>query len=231
MKTSYPDHDSKNIIDLFTGLPFTELPEHKVIRLAPEHDGLEMLYSNDANPDKLFSMKILCWAMRTDGEIVGMVPWLDSIVACTDLTDPLKGRWEGYFDPGIEEIFNIPPLHKVVELETAAEYYEYDCTDARDIIQEVPDTIGTHAVLSDDGFETLVLSEVISWRLHNDGKLHGMLINESKISTTPVLPGDSCLYPAQQHDDFKYFFQHQIANKIKSHDPEALAAMSLLIDQ
>jgi hypothetical protein len=231
MKTSGSCTDNKNVIDLFTGLPFGELDERKIVRLSPENDGLEMLYSNDANPDKLFSMKILCWALRSDGEAVGMVPWLDSIVACPDLTDPLKGHWEGYFDPGIDEVFNTPPLHKVVELETAAEYYEYECTDAKDIIQEIPDTIGTHAVLSNDGFETLILSEVISWRLHNDGTIHGMLINEAEVHMTPVLPGDPCLYPAQQHSDFKYFFQHQIANKIKSHDPEALAAISLLIDQ
>ncbi len=230
MKTSGSHTDTENVIDLFTRMPLNELNKHKIIRLAPEHDGLEMLYSNQANPDKLFSMKVLCWALYSNGDIVGLVPWLNSIVAATKLDDPLHGQWEGYFDPGIDEVFNTPPLHKVVELETAAEYYEYECNDPKDIIQEIPDTIGTHAVLSDDGFETLVLSEVISWRLYNDGTLHGMLINESEVHMTPVLPGDPCLYPAQLHNDFKYFFQHQIANKIKSHDPEALAAISLLID-
>ena len=29
---------------------------------------------------------------------------------------------------------------------------------------------------------------------------------------------------------FRYFFQHQIANKLKDEDPEALAAISLLVD-
>jgi len=45
---------------------------------------------------------------------------------------------------------------------------------------------------------------------------------------TPVLPGDGCLYPADKNEDFRYFFQHHIANKIKAQDPEAMAAISLL---
>ena len=55
-----------------------------------------------------------------------------------------------------------------------------------------------------------------------------MLIDEEKMVATPVLPGDDCLYPAEQNPDFRYFFQHNIANKIKSQDPEALAAILLL---
>jgi hypothetical protein len=47
---------------------------------------------------------------------------------------------------------------------------------------------------------------------------------------TPVLPGDECLYAADKNKDFHYFFQHHIANKLKSNDPEALAAISLLKD-
>lgn len=231
MKTSDTGHNMDNVIDLFTGKPYTSLSDSRFIRLAPELDGLEMLYSNEASGEKLFSLKILCWALRADGEVVGLVPWLDDIIACPDIEDPLNGTFEGYYDPGIDELFFEPPIHKVVEVETAAEYYDYQCEHPNDIVQEIPDTIGTHAVLSDTGFRSLILQEVVSWRLHNDGSICGMIVDEKKVESTPVLPGDNCLYPAQVHSAFRYFFQHHIANKIKSEDPEALAAISLLVEE
>ena len=231
MKTSTQSHNKDNVVDLFTGKSYSSLRDTRFIRLAPELDGLEMLYSNEASPDKLFSLKVLCWGLRANGEVVGLVPWLDDIVACPEIQDPLNGQWEGYYDSGIDEVFYDAPIHKIVELETAAEYYEFQCENPSDVIQEIPDTIGTHAVLSDNGFHSLTLTEVISWRLHHDGTLCGMLADESKVVSTPVLPGDDCLYPAQSRDAFRYFFQHQIANKIKSEDPEALAAISLLVEE
>ncbi|MGV6806867.1 MAG: hypothetical protein ACWA5K_03075 [bacterium] len=230
MTTSSDDHNSDNVVDIFTGKSFSERLSHRIIRIAPELDGLEMLYSNASHPDKLFSIKVLCWGLRADGSAVGVVPWLDGIVACQDIRDPLKGRWEGYFDPGVDEIFYEAPIHKVLELETSADYYRYSCEDDKDIIQEVPDTIGTHAVLSEDGFKSIVLKEVVSWRLHHDGTLSGMLIDDDKVEETPVLPGDPCLFPADESEHFRYFFQHHIANKIKARDPEALAAISMLVD-
>lgn len=231
MKTSSNGHNTDNVIDLFSGKPLASLSDFRFIRLAPELDGLEMLYSNEASGEKFFSLKILCWALRGNGEVVGLVPWLDNIVACCDIEDPLNGCWEGYYDPGIDEVFFEPPIHKVVELETAAEYYDYQCESPNDIIQEIPDTIGTHAVLAEPGFKSLTLHEVVSWRLHHDGAVYGMLIDETKVESTPVLPGDECLYPAQQRETFRYFFQHHIANKIKSEDPEALAAISMLVEE
>jgi hypothetical protein len=71
---------------------------------------------------------------------------------------------------------------------------------------------------------------VVSWRLLQDGTVSGMLIDDSKIHNTPVLPGDECLFEADKSEDFRYFFQHHIANKLKSKDPEALAAISLLVE-
>ena len=231
MTTSADGHNRDNVVDLFTGKPYSQRHLHRIIRLAPEMDGLEMVYSNEAHPDKLFSLKILCWALRADGEVVGMVPWLNRLVACTEIQDPLNGMWEGYYDPGIDEIFFDAPIHKVVELESAAEYYEMECDDEAEIVQEIPDAIGTHAVLSNDGFRSLLLKEVISWRLHADGSIAGTLIDEDKVVDTPVLPGDPSLYAADTDDAFRYFFQHHIANKIKARDPEAMAAISLLVDK
>ncbi|MFT5085154.1 MAG: hypothetical protein ACI9Y1_003212 [Lentisphaeria bacterium] len=231
MKTSSNDRGKDNVIDLFTGRPYSFRNDIRFTRLSPELDGLEMLYSNEVSEDKYFSLKVLYWALRADGEVVGLVPWLNDIIACQDINDPLNGTFEGYYDPGIDELFFEAPIHKIVELETAAEYYDFQCENPQDIVQEIPDTIGTHAVLSDSGFRSLTLQEVISWRLHNDGSVCGMLIDDEKVKSTPVLPGDACLYPAQTDARFKYFFQHHIANKIKSEDPEAMAAISMLVDE
>ena len=230
MATSPLHHNRDNVVDLFTRKPWSEQLNRRLIRLAPELDGLEMVYSNPAHPNRLFAIKILCWGLRADGEVVGLVPWLHDLVACEEIDDAITGRWEGYYDPGVDDIFFEAPLHKVIELESAAEYYDYECDSAADILQEVPDSIGTHAVLSHDGFKTLLLKEVVSWRLYCDGSTVGMLADETRITATPVLPGDECLYPASDDPDFRYYFQHHIANKIKAQDPDALAAISMLTE-
>lgn len=231
MRTSAADHNTDNVVDIFTGQSYSALHNHRIVRLSPELDGLEMLYSNDSSADKLFSLKILCWALKANGDVVGLVPWLDTIVAAPDIQDPLNGAFEGYYDPGIDEIFHEAPIHKIVELETAAIYYECQTDNPTDVLQEIPDTIGTHAVMSDNGFETITLCEIVSWQLLNDGTVYGMLPDPAKVESTPILPGDNCLYPVQQRDEFRYFFQHQIANKLKSEDPEALAAIASLVER
>lgn len=222
-----------NVIDMFTGQPVEAQSDERFIRLAPELDGLQMLYSNDASPDKLFSLKVLCWALRANGEVIGLVPWLDDIVPCMHIKDPLNGQWEGYYDPGVDEVFYDAPIHKIVELETAAEYYDYEAAElgGETTIQEIPDTIGTHAVLADKNYEDIALTEVVSWRLYDNGTIAGMIANESEVVSTPVLPGDDCLYEVQNQEGFRYFFQHQIANRIKAEDPEALAAISILVEE
>jgi len=236
-------HNQSKVIDFFTRKPL-ENQHKKVIRLAPELDSLEMLYTNDTTPEKLYSMKIACWALREDGSVVAMVPWLNDIVASPEINDPLNGRWEGYRNPKNNTIFYEAPEHKVAELESSATFYSEEDhqgsnypTDptqhhhTREVIQEIPDVIGTHAVLTQNGFRSFTLIEVLSWQLHRDGTIHGMLVDELSVQSTPVLPGDPCLFSAQNHSEFRYFFQHRIANKIKDQDPEALAAISLLIER
>jgi len=230
MSKSVNSHSHDNVIDIFTRKPLSASLSNKLIRIAPELDGLEMLYCNSENQDKLFSIKVLAWGLRTSGEVVGLVPWLDQLVACDEINDPLNGQWQGYYDEGVDELFYNAPLHKIVELETAADYYEYQCDSELEVIQEIPDTIGTHAVLSADKFKSITLKEVVSWRLLQDRTVSAMLIDDSKIHNTPVLPGDECLFEADKSEDFRYFFQHHIANKLKSKDPEALAAISLLVE-
>lgn len=219
-----------NVVYLFSHKSTMGCTKNKIIRISPELDGLEMLYTNDSTPDKLYSLKIVCWGLRENGDVVGMVPWLNRIVPCSDINDPLNGSWEGYRDPGIDEIFYEAPKHKEIELETAADYYKFVPGEADEILQEIPDTIGTHAVLATNDTEKFLLIEVNSWRLLANGSVQGMLVDTDKVETTPVLLGDPSLYSAQSHPSFKYFFQHRIANKIKEQDPEALAAISLLMD-
>lgn len=222
---------TSNVVNLFTGEPFNEAAVERIVRISPELDGMEMLYTNDASPERLYSLKIVCWGIRESGEVVGLVPWLNDIVPCIDIDDPLNGRWQGYRNPISNEIFYEAPIHKVVELESCVKYYQQENTCDDDIVQEIPDVIGTHAVLTQDGFQSFVLVEVSSWRLCGNGRLSAMLIDEQQMQSTPVLPGDPCLYTAQDDPDFRYFFQHRIANKIKAQDPEALAAVSLLIER
>ena len=220
-----------NVIDIFSRKPLSELANSPFIRLSAELDGLEMLYSNKSHPGKYFSLRILCWGLRESGEVVGLVPWMTSIVPCTDIEDPLEGQFEGYYDPGIDEIFFDAPEHKIIELETSASYYQFHCSDVEEVLQEIPDNIGTHAVLTSKLPNTLLLTEVISWQLLCNGQIHAMLIDNSKSHQTPVLPGDDSLYSAQEHPDFRYFFQHTIANKLKAQDPEALAAVAALVEK
>ncbi|USE34240.1 hypothetical protein [Endozoicomonas sp. SCSIO W0465] len=225
-----PDDNSGNVIDMFTRKPLDEVNLHQIIRIAPELDGMEMLYSNDANPGKLFSMKILCWALMKDGTVDALIPWLNKVVPARELNDPLNGHWEGYFDKIHDHAFFDVPEHKVAELENTANYYPPLESDEAVIIQEIPDTIGTHAILTDDQFKTIVLVHVTSWRLYNDGRVMAMVADDKKVENTPVLPGDECLFAAQDHKDFHYFFHYVIANKIKHGDPEALAAFTHLVE-
>jgi hypothetical protein len=222
---------SDNVVDLFSGKSLTALRGEQIIRLSPEYDGLSMLYSNrHTDPNKLYSMRILCWGLRANGEVVGMVPWLNSLTPCTDLDDAATGCFEGYYDPAADYLFYDPPCHKMAELTSAADYFEAGPDNPNWIAQEIPDTIGTHAMLAGQDEHTLVLTEVLSWRLFNDGTVEAMLIDESNVAATPVLPGDPCLYPASENPRFRYFFQHHIANQIKSEDPVALAAIAMLFD-
>ena len=218
------------VFDIVTGKRLTTLNPHMVMRVSPEYDGLEVLYSNPAHTDKLFSTRILCWGLKRDGEIVAMIPWVNRVIPCTHLKDPGKAMFEGYYNPATDTIFNEPPQHKTLELKAAAEYFRSTSEDPKVCIQEIPDTTGTHAMLASADFSKLTLAEILSWRLLNDGTIHAMLVNERKVKTTPVLLGDACLYAADASKKFRYFFQHHIANQIKAEDPAALAAVAMLLE-
>lgn len=208
-------------------IPHRRATPPPVLRLSPEYDGMELLYANDEHPNTLFSLKILAWARTADGETMAMVPWLKKLVTAEQLSDPLNGRWEGYRLPESDYLFYDAPEYKVRELHAAVDFFG-EPESAESVVQEIPDTIGTHAVFSEDHFETLALMEVVSWRLYGDGRVDAMVADEDAVTQTPILPGDQCLAVAQQREDFCYFFQHGIANRLKERDPEALAAIAIL---
>ena len=221
-----PAHN--NVISIFTGKTLG-LNTNPIIRIAPELDGIEMLYSNDSAPNKLFSLKLICWALRQNGEVEGIVPWLNDVIPCPRISDPLNGHWEGYRNQKTGEIFYQAPEYKMIELQAAARHFQSNSHKLISV-QEIPDMIGTHAALADKRFKTLTLIEVNSWRLNEDGKIAGMLVDHKKVKSTPVLSGDKALFDAQKNKDFKYFFQHHMASKIKAQDPEAMAAVAMLMD-
>lgn len=228
--STLPDH-SNNVVKLFDYQKKAS-QDQRVLRVSPEYDGLAILYSNQhTTSNKLYSMKILCWALQANGDVVGIIPWLNKASPCHDLNDPSHGKWEGYYDQCSDTMFFEPPEHKVLELKTALQYFGELNQDKKTVYQEIPDTIGTHAMLNSSQSNSLVLTDILSWRLYGDGRLDAMIINENLVSTTPILPGDPCLYPASEDPEFRYFFQHHIANQIKSEDPDALAAIEMLLDQ
>ena len=222
-----PDRTPGNVIPM---TPRRRPSGARILRLSPENDGLELLYANDRHPDTLFSVRILCWALLDNDDVVAMVPWLNAVLPCHALADPLNGRREGYRLPGSDYLFTDPPPHKADELRSAVAFFGRAAAE-HEVVQEIPDAIGTHAVFSSDGFNSISLLEVVSWQLTGNGQLQAMEIDEAADTTTPVLPGDPCLRCAQQLPGFHYFFQHQVANRIKERDPETLAAISILAGQ
>lgn len=199
----------------------------RIQRLVPELDGIEMLYTNDSS-DQIFSLKVLCWAVWSDGHIDGLVPWMNRLVACRSLDDPLNGHWEGFLDTNTGQVLFEAPTYKSEYLKQSAQFYPPVSEKAADIVQEIPDLIGSHAVFSHDHFLSFNIKEIHSWRLYNDGTVLAMCVEEENVHSTPVLTGDDCLFSVQHRKDFHYFFQHTIANKIKAKDPDALAAMAHL---
>jgi hypothetical protein len=219
------DHATQKVVSIFS----RKRERQRISRLAPEFEGTEVLYANDRHPDTLFSLKALAWARYQDGSVHALVPWMNRLVSEETLSDPLNGHWEGYRLAHGQVLFNQPPAYKVAELEAAWQFYGPTKNTGQVVVtQEIPDTIGTHAVLTDEAESSICLLEIVSWQLLSDGAVQAMVADEDKVTNTPVLPGDDCLIPAQQLTGFRYFFQHGIANRIKEHDPEALAAIALL---
>ncbi|WP_346797705.1 hypothetical protein R5M92_02885 [Halomonas sp. Bachu 37] len=201
----------------------------RLVRLAPELDGLEMVYHLASNPESYYGMPILAWGLREDGEIFGLVPWMESLTPCDQLNSHENGCFIGYRDPETEEIFEQPPEHKYVELTSAAEYFDYEESQEVTLIQQLPDTLGTHALCMNHPEEPWHIKPVHGWRLFSNGSIEALLADETQATMSPVLLGDSCLYCGHSKHRTLYFFQRHIANLILEEDPSTLEALSLMV--
>ena len=225
--TSEPPGERGKIIDLATRRPRRDGPG-RILRIAPENDGIRALYSNDRHRDHYVSLDVIGWAQHEDGSVDALVPWLRDVVPASQLADPLNGRCEGYWCPAGEVQLAGPPPHKVTELREALAFFGDAHDDHAVVVQSLPDSAGTHVVFSSDGFHSIDLFEVVAWQLRGDGRVLAMLADGEQVTDTPVLATDRCLYPAQEHPSFRYFFQHGVANQLKRHEPEALACLAML---
>lgn len=201
----------------------------RLVRLSPELDSLEMVYCLPSDPDTLYGMPILAWGLRENGDIVGLVPWMEALTPCEQLNDPEYGHFVGYRDPETEELFDEPPEHKEIELRHAAAYFEYEDTDDTTLIQTLPEHQGTHALCMDDEHSPWQLKQVFGWRLYSDGAIEALLVDESQIKALPVVATDPCLYPSHSRHRAVYFFQRQIANLIQDKDPATLETLAMMV--
>ncbi|MCM2131184.1 hypothetical protein [Larsenimonas rhizosphaerae] len=204
--------------------------QQRIVRLAPELDGLEMIYEVASDPDSLYAMPVLGWALKSNGEVMGVVPWLESLVGCHSLDDPDYGRFIGYRDPEIDDVFDVPPEHKRFELEHAAAYFDYEPSPEKTLLQHLPDTHGTYALCIDEEDAPWQLKQIHGWQLYSDGSIEALLVDEDAVCQTPILAGDDCLYPGRSRHRLVYFFQRAIANRIKEQDPDTLNALALMVD-
>ncbi|OPX54661.1 hypothetical protein SAMN02745127_02492 [Oceanospirillum multiglobuliferum] len=228
MNTAPLHHGNKNnVIDLFSRSPVHDPKQKAFVRIAPELDGLAMVYSHPSDPHALFALRLIGWGLQRNGKVVGIVPWLENIIPATDAEDPRGGRWQGYYDLESDTVFTEPPEHKVLELRSAYEAYEYssDLNPESFILQEMPDSTGTHIVSLLNESDRFQVMEIFSWRLFGDGRIEAMLIDETQVVNTPVLLGDDCLFPASEVEGTNFYFQYQIANQIKRQEPEAMQAL------
>ncbi len=258
MECTYSENNRNNVIDLVTrqawsttqqqeaaaqqpAVESSALQGTQIVRIAAETDGLEVLYCNDEEGDELYGLKILCWALRADGEVVAMIPWLENVSACTELNSEDTGFFAGYYDPVTQDIFESPPLHKCLELEMGAEFFkerdqlrskptaDLEAHNTAEVLQEISDTLGTHAAIWHADEQSIELNEVFSWQLLSNGILQPMMVDAELIEHSPIRPGDQCLTAIDDKQPYCYFFQHNVALKLKAQDPATIEALANLV--
>lgn len=218
-----------NVISLFSKKPIDNPASQQLIRIVPELDHLCMVYSHPHDPGSLFAVPLLGWGIQINGQVVGIVPWLTRVISAEQVNDPKGALWQGYYDPESEVVFSEPPQHKVQELTASLDAYEFAPSDKIYVMQELPDTTGTHALTLIAERSIYQLSEIYSWALFSDGSVEAMLVDEDRVTNTPVLPGDPCLFPFRELGGNSYYFQYKVANQIKREEPEALAALQRMM--
>lgn len=221
-------HQPAQVIDLET-MRRRQQARRRLVRLSPELDGLEMVYQQPSGPDTHYCVPVLAWGLREDGDVVGLVAWMETLTPCHQLDDPEYGHFIGYRDPETEELLDTPPEHKVQELQHSAAYFDYEEMQETALIQQIPENHGTHALCMDDSQGPLQLKQVFGWHLYNDGRIEALLADEEQITMTPVLPGDACIYPGHSRHAMVYLFQRDIANRIRAEDPTVMEALTMKV--
>lgn len=266
--------ESADVVSLFTGETI-ETVEQKIVAIVGESSSIRMLYSTAENRERLIAVPLICWAMREDGECIGVVPWINEILDCQQVQERYGVIWEGYYDAINEEILTEIPEKAKAELLINARYtpkIQLDKTSADktedipvfltknatnaaqcqleqveyfDVIAEIADPIGTHAMIvksnhngeSDNKDQndcavvessTMYLTNVVSWALDTNGELHAMVADEACVTKLPVLPGDECLFSVNKDNRFQCFFPRDIAEQIRENDAETLDAIEHL---
>lgn len=219
---------SARVIDLET-VRRRHQAQKQLVRLAPELDGLEMLYQLDTDTETGYSIPVLAWGLHQDGSVDGLVPWMATLTPCPHINSEEDGRFIGYRDPETEEIFTAPPEHKYDELQAAATYFEYETSRDVTLLQQLPDTQGTHALCMDTHETPWQMKLVHGWSLYSDGSIDALLADDDQVAMTPVRLGDDCLYNARSRHPRLYFFQRHIANRIMEEDPATLDALALIV--
>lgn len=200
----------------------------KIVTILPCYENLCMLYAHHAlSTRKLFAIRILAWAKLDSGGYAALTPWLNTVRQCHELCDPETGQVQSYYCPLSERQFtNIPEHYR-----QALDHFPSVTNENRtQLLQEIPDLIGSHAALIAQNHREFSLEPVVSWRLYDDGSLQGMVARMEHATETPVLAGDPCLYCAQREESFRYFFQYHIANQIKAGGEIATRAIQRLIN-
>ena len=119
--------------------------KRNIVRIAPENDGIYMLYSSELDEDTICSLPIACWALLDDMSVIGMVIWIDSVVFVDKMSSNISIKFEGYSDPVTGEISFESPEYKKIELTSAYDFYKNDVIE-EGYIQIIPDNTYAHSV-------------------------------------------------------------------------------------
>ena len=106
--------------------------------------------------------------------------------------------------PGYDEIFTEPPMHKVIELETAAEYFNFSVRNPDEIGRSCPIRWALTRCFQIAKIKRLFCRKLLAGACTGDGVILGMLIDPEKVQNTPVLPAMT-VFPGAK-DNFGIFF-------------------------
>ena len=119
-----PDRPKSNVISLFTQRTIDCSEQSKIVRIFPETNGYRMLYANLDNRNRLIAIPILCWALKANGDVVGIVPWLDEVLECQSIDQHFRVSWEGFYCSSTESVFFEPPEQIAAMLTASARFIQ-----------------------------------------------------------------------------------------------------------